>query len=295
MKKNLLFGVLTLLSLSVNAQNQKISFENSEGFSIGNLNNQKNWFNWGYVSDNNSKIINTLASDGTNSAQVINNDIEEGNWGGIAYPITKYNKYSISADVYLENANNSDYEMLALYNENNDYDLVGGLLFYYDGKIAYEDMNSSVTLGTWTPKKWYNVKAEVDLKAKKVIYFLDNVKVKDTNISNLNNEITEVNFSFDNYGSGFIVDNINIIDLENLRLDEYSNTEISIYPNPTTDYININSSEKNNTIKITDLTGKMIFNEVNTTKINVSHLTKGIYIINIKTDNSESIQKFIKN
>ena len=295
MKKNLLFGVLTLLSLSVNAQNQKISFENSEGFSIGNLNNQKNWFNWGYVSDNNSKIINTLASDGTNSAQVINNDIEEGNWGGIAYPITKYNKYSISADVYLENANNSDYEMLALYNENNDYDLVGGLLFYYDGEIAYEDMNSSVTLDTWTPKKWYNVKAEVDLKAKKVIYFLDNVKVKDTNISNLNNEITEVNFSFDNYGSGFIVDNINIIDLENLRLDEYNNTEISIYPNPTTDYININSSEKNNTIKITDLTGKVILNEVNTTKINVRQLTKGIYIINIKTDNSESIQKFIKN
>ncbi|HAD78391.1 MAG TPA: hypothetical protein DCF99_01760, partial [Flavobacteriaceae bacterium] len=62
MKKNLLFGVLTLLSLSVNAQNQKISFEESEGFSIGNLNNQKNWFNWGYVSDNNSKVINTFAS-----------------------------------------------------------------------------------------------------------------------------------------------------------------------------------------------------------------------------------------
>ena len=41
MKKNLLFGVLTLLSLSVNAQNQKISFEESEGFTIGNLNNQK--------------------------------------------------------------------------------------------------------------------------------------------------------------------------------------------------------------------------------------------------------------
>ena len=40
MKKNLLFGVLTLLSLSVNAQNQKISFEESEGFTIGNLNNQ---------------------------------------------------------------------------------------------------------------------------------------------------------------------------------------------------------------------------------------------------------------
>lgn len=294
MKKNLLFGVLTLLSWSVNAQNQKISFENSEGFSIGNLNNQKNWSNWGYVSDNNSKIINTFASDGINAVQVINDDIEEGNWGGIAYPITKYSKYSISADVYLENTDNSDYEMLALYNENNDYDLVGGLLFYYDGEIAYEDMNNSISLGTWTPKKWYNVKAEVDLKLKKVIYFLDNVKVKETNISNLNNEITEVDFSFDNYGSGFIVDNINIIDLENLKLNEYNNTETSIYPNPTTDYININSSEKNNTIKITDLTGKVIFNGINTNKIDVTHLTKGVYIIHVKTNKEEFIQKIIK-
>lgn len=296
MNKNLLLGVFTLLSLSLNAQNQKISFENSEGFSIGNLNNQKNWFNWGYVSDNNSKIINTFASDGNNSAQVINtnNPEHEGNWGGIAYPISKYSKYSISADVYLENKDNSDYEMLALYNENNDYYLVGCLFFYFDGEIAFEDAENSTTIGTWTPKKWYNVKAEVDLKAKKVIYFLDNVKVKETNISNLNNEITEVNFSFDNDGSGFIVDNINIIDLENLGLNEYNKTVISIYPNPVIDHININSNEKINSIQITDLTGKVILDETTTNKINVNHLSKGVYLIKIKTDNSESIQKFIK-
>ena len=294
MKKNLLFGVLTLLSLSVNAQNQKISFEESEGFTIGNLNNQKNWFNWGYVSDNNSKVINTFASDGKNSAQVINNEIEEGNWGGIAYPVTKYRKYSISADVYLDNTDNSNYEMLALYNENNDYDLVGGLLFYYDGEVAYEDIETSLVLGTWTPKKWYNVKAEVDLKTKKVIYFLDNVKVKETNISNLNNEITEVDFSFDNYGSGFIVDNVKIVDLENLGTNENNKTEISIYPNPVNDYLNINSDKKISAISITDLTGKTLFEGTNLNKIDVNHLPKGLYLIKIKTDNSESIQKFIK-
>ncbi len=47
--------------------------------------------------------------------------------------------------------------MLALYNENNDYDLVGGLLFYYDGEVAYEDIETSLVLGARTPK-WYNVK-----------------------------------------------------------------------------------------------------------------------------------------
>lgn len=294
MKKNLLFGALTLLSLNVNAQNQKISFEESEGFSIGNLNNQKSWFNWGYVSDDNSKVINTLASDGKNAVQVLYDDIEEGNWGGIAYPIAKYRKYSISADIYLEEAENSNYEILALYNENNDYDLVGSLLFYFDGEIAFEDMENSTTVGTWIPKKWYNVKAEVDLTTKKATYFLDNKKVKESVITNSNKDITEVDFNFDNYGSGFIVDNINIIDLENLGLNEYNKTAISIYPNPVTEYINIVSNEKVKTVRITDLTGKVIMEETTTNKINVNLLPKGVYLIKIKTDNSESIQKFIK-
>lgn len=294
MKKYLLFGVFTLLLLSLNAQNQKISFEESEGFNLGNLNFQQNWFNWGYVSEENSKINNNNSSKGSNSAQVINNEIEEGNWGGIAYPIANYRKYSISADFYLENINNSTYEMLGLYNENNDYDLIGGLIFYFDGEIAYEDMKNSETVGSWIPKKWYNIKAEVDLAAKKITYFLDNVKVQETIISDLNNEITEVDFSFDNYGSGFFVDNINIVDLENLGLTENNKTAISIYPNPATSYVNINSLEKIDTIIITDLTGKVITKEQNSNKINVNHLPKGVYLIKIKTDNSESIQKFIK-
>ena len=294
MKKILLFGVLALLSLNVNAQNQKISFEESEGFSIGNLNNQKNWFNWGYVSDDHSKIINTLASDGKNAVQLIYDDIEEGNWGGIAYPIAKYRKYSISADVYLEEIESSNYEILALYNENNDYDLVGSLLFYFDGEITFEDMENSTTVGTWIPKKWYNVKAEVDLTTKKVTYFLDNKKVKESVITNSNKDITEVDFNFDNYGSGFIVDNINIIDLENLGLTDNNKIELSVYPNPVIDHININSNEKIDFVQVTDLTGKVILKETNTNKLNLSHLTKGVYLVKIKTDKSESIQKIIK-
>jgi hypothetical protein len=41
----------------------------------------------------------------------------------------------------------------------------------------------------------------------------------------LNNEITEVDFSFDNYGSGFIVDNVKIVDLENLGTNENLNID----------------------------------------------------------------------
>lgn len=135
--------------------------------------------------------------------------------------------------------------MLGFYNENNEFDLVGGLIFYFDGEIAYEHMKNSVTVGTWTPKKWNNVKAEVDLNTKKVIYYLDHVKIQETIIDDVNKDITEVDFSFDNYGSSFFVDNVTIIDLENLGLTENNKNPISIYPNPSSTYININTTEKN--------------------------------------------------
>jgi len=97
-----------------------------------------------------------------------------------------------------------------------------------------------------------------------------------------------------NYGSGFIVDNVKIVDLENLGTNENNKTEISIYPNPVNDYLNINSDKKISAISITDLTGKTLFEGTNLNKIDVNHLPKGLYLIKIKTDNSESIQKFIK-
>lgn len=194
----------------------------------------------------------------------------------------------------MEKTENSNYEMLGFYNENNEFDLVGGLIFYFDGEIAYEHMKNSVTVGTWTPKKWYNVKAEVDLNAKKVIYYLDHVKIQETIIDDLNKDITEVDFSFDNYGSSFFVDNVTIIDLENLGLTENNKNPISIYPNPSSTYININTTEKIKTVTVTDLTGKIILNQQDSNKIDIHHLSNGVYLININTDNSQSIQKFIK-
>ncbi len=43
---------------------------------------------------------------------------------------------------------------------------------------------------------------------------------------------------------GLIVDNVKIVDLENLGTNENNKTEISIYPNPVNDYLNINSDKK---------------------------------------------------
>lgn len=70
-------------------------------------------------------------------------------------------------------------------------------------------------------------------------------------------------------------------------------TIVSIYPNPTEEYLNISLSEASS-ISITDVNGKQLLNSEasNMHQINVAHLEAGIYII--KTENGAS-SRFIKN
>jgi len=74
------------------------------------------------------------------------------------------------------------------------------------------------------------------------------------------------------------------------------NHSISIYPNPTTNKLNINHSEHFSIIEssIFDITGKLIAFNNHQATIDVSKLNSGIYFIKVITDKGEFSQKFIK-
>lgn len=67
-----------------------------------------------------------------------------------------------------------------------------------------------------------------------------------------------------------------------------------IYPNPSSDILNIQTEEKITKIDIFDLSGKLLITKYNNEKINISNLPKGNYIINIHTRLGISNSKFIK-
>ena len=74
------------------------------------------------------------------------------------------------------------------------------------------------------------------------------------------------------------------------------NNNITIYPNPVKDQLTITTeNEKINSIKIMDVTGKIlqVFTE-NTTTINVADLAKGLYILQIQTEKGIGTKRFIK-
>lgn len=73
---------------------------------------------------------------------------------------------------------------------------------------------------------------------------------------------------------------------------ELNSANIQVYPNPVSSRLNINSAELINTINLVDVTGKSIMkiNDVNAQHyhIDMSRLSKGLYVIQLTTVNGET-------
>ena len=81
-----------------------------------------------------------------------------------------------------------------------------------------------------------------------------------------------------------------------LSTEEFTTTQLEIYPNPVANTFQINSQEKINHVSIYDVQGKLIkhFNRHNASVYNIEALQKGLYLIKIKTENREVTKKLIK-
>ncbi|WP_026452619.1 T9SS type A sorting domain-containing protein [Aequorivita capsosiphonis] len=81
---------------------------------------------------------------------------------------------------------------------------------------------------------------------------------------------------------------------ESLSTEDYSKADFQIYPNPTSDYLNIRTQSNDFTFRIYNALGQ----KTNTTKveneIDVSNLSNGIYFIRIESETGSTTKKFIK-
>ena len=80
-----------------------------------------------------------------------------------------------------------------------------------------------------------------------------------------------------------------------LGIDDLNQLDISIYPNPTSDTVNIDSSSSQLKVVVFDILGKQVLNKPNTNSVDVSSLSKGAYFIKVSDGINTSTKKFIKN
>src|SRR5699024_10613292 len=85
--------------------------------------------------------------------------------------------------------------------------------------------------------------------------------------------------------------------IENLIVNDFSiDYGLAIYPNPTNDYFKVEKSSNVNieSIRIYNISGKLVKEFAESERYNVSDLNSGIYFLRIKTDKSQTIKKLVK-
>lgn len=78
--------------------------------------------------------------------------------------------------------------------------------------------------------------------------------------------------------------------------EQFFAENFTLYPNPTTDILNISSKNglTASEIRITDLSGKVVKVQKDVSTVNVSDLASGTYLIDITTKEGKASSKFIK-
>ena len=81
---------------------------------------------------------------------------------------------------------------------------------------------------------------------------------------------------------------------EPVNVEDYT-TATSIYPNPATDVININTTENVQRVEIYNMQGQLVKVEIgDVTSVSVKALANGMYTMKLTTDNGTSMHKIIK-
>ena len=100
-------------------------------------------------------------------------------------------------------------------------------------------------------------------------------------------------------GFALLVDDFSVTALV-LGTEDFFKSNFAVYPNPTTDVLNISSSNNGaiNAASITDMNGRTVktvsMNAVSEAQINISDLTAGVYFLNVTSDAGTGTSKIVK-
>jgi hypothetical protein len=268
MKKKLLFGMLTLASLAVNAQTTIFNetFDSGTGTSMPN----------GWI----------RTSIGSSS----------GNLGWRVYSMAQMVPMGFSGKVIATQALSADN---LLYSP--DINLVAGSTYTLTFQVA-----SNTEQGNYASDNNYAVYVVPAATGvydgtqtpvfQELLTVADAAQARTVDLSAYAGQNIRLVFRHYNTSARSLVfDNVKVTQQSVLGTSEASvKNQVAIYPNPTTDYINVKAKYGIINTEIYDATGRKVSSQFNTDKVDVRNLQTGNYIINIETKEGKTSGKFIK-
>ncbi|HEX7412678.1 MAG TPA: T9SS type A sorting domain-containing protein [Bacteroidia bacterium] len=98
--------------------------------------------------------------------------------------------------------------------------------------------------------------------------------------------------------SYYYIDDVSVIDVATIGIKQetIANYQLSVYPNPTNDILQVVCNLENAELTITDVLGNVLMQqkmETKTTSIDVSNLSESIYFIQVKTKEGVLTKKIV--
>lgn len=284
----------------INAQNLNISFESSEGFTLGEINTQNLWIaNPGY--SNLINIVDTQSTDGTNSLYFSgdpNGPIPNNGITGAGISNLNFTDITFTADIFVESDITLSPSEFNIILQSPSTNALTSRVVFFDGIIILVDSIPTpqfVTAGNFTPDTWLELKIVHDFVGGTIEYYIDDSLFYSGNVVNGTSIEEMLLFSSFNQ-TGFYIDNI-AFSSNTMSTEEFNPAKISVYPNPTSDILHLKKLNSTiESIKIYDLTGKEYRAHLSADNyINVENLPSNVYVLSLKTNFGNERIKFVKN
>lgn len=310
MKKQLLVGAFMLASFFT-AQAQVISFETSEGFTLGNIAGQENWSLYSEATPESTGVVTSSVSlDGSNSLQLVStNSQPEDDYIGVVGPLFDSESlpasYDVNFSVYTDaiDAEGGSDGLFWGYNLTEDAAPAAYLVYFnYTGVIRFGNgLNASnqVTLATesvpFEASTWYNIK--VSFTETTVSYYVNGELIVSADLIG-GNKPNISSFVFDDWGTSYFVDSYSFSEPV-AGVNENALANLAVYPNPVNDVVNVTVDALVSNVAIVDLNGRTVktakFDGVSQASVNVSDLASGVYMMTVTSDKGATTKKIVKN
>ena len=260
--------ILIFILLSFNSFSQDASFE--EGTLEGWTNSDE--------STTNLFVQNTTGAWNTTSSMIKECDGSNSVAGEMAvrYSSTFFSNWSMSAPIFnIRNTNSFDLHLRIGYEDNQNNMIVSTPIIIPAFSDSWEEIGGS---GDFTVVQG-NVSVTDVISNVQNLYIFHNPNLSPTG-------------AFEN--GTLEIDEIYVV---TLGIDEKENEPFVIYPNPGTDVISVRSNQyKVDSIVIIDMSGKIILKiNHNFNNIDISSLSTGLYVIEVKSEDKSQTLKLIKN
>jgi len=178
-----------------------------------------------------------------------------------------------------------------------------------DNEIKYleeDGIENSIVVGTYSYDQWTNFQFTIDMDLDTILFHVDGVLLYASNFSNSldfmpSNHLDIINF-YGIYGFNgvtetyYYVDDFKVTQLEStVGFDDYyTQSAITIFPNPAKELVTINAAEKIDRIVIYDLSGKIIKQEQVSAanyQFSLAGFVPGIYLVEVHANDGQTTQK----